>query len=126
MGNPVVHFEIRTQDRRKAMQFYGELFDWKIAPDDRTGNLMIYAGEHPTGSIMETPSPGGTGVMNYIRVDNIEQALTQVEQLGGKRQTGRTELSGIGCWATFTDPEGNQMGLWEHLPVPEVDPSLLA
>ena len=32
MGNPVVHFEIRTEDPDAARDFYGSLFGWTF-PD---------------------------------------------------------------------------------------------
>jgi hypothetical protein len=50
-------------------------------------------------------------------VDDIAQALRQIETAGGKVLTPRTEIgSDMGAFAAFTDPVGNEFGLYEEPP----------
>src|ERR1039457_3477023 len=49
----------------------------------------------------------------YMRVDDLDGYLDRAEQLGGKRLVPPTDLPGdFGRFAIFTDPDGNQVGLW--------------
>ena len=49
----------------------------------------------------------------YMRVDDLDAYLDRAEQLGGKRLVPPTDLPGdYGRFAIFTDPDGNQVGLW--------------
>ena len=48
-----------------------------------------------------------------MRVDDLDTYLDRAEQLGGKRLVPPTDLPGdFGRFAVFTDPDGNQVGLW--------------
>ena len=49
----------------------------------------------------------------YVKVDDLDAHLDRAEALGGKRLVAPTELpGGFGRFAIFTDPDGNQVGLW--------------
>ena len=51
----------------------------------------------------------------YIMVDNITESLRQIEAAGGKVVTPRTEIgNSLGAFAAFTDPVGNEFGLYEE------------
>jgi hypothetical protein len=48
-------------------------------------------------------------------VDSITESLKQIEEAGGKVVTPRTEIGpGMGAFAAFTDPVGNEFGLYEE------------
>jgi predicted enzyme related to lactoylglutathione lyase len=48
-----------------------------------------------------------------MRVDDLDSYLDRAEQLGGKRLVPPMDLPGdMGRIAIFTDPDGNQVGLW--------------
>jgi len=48
-----------------------------------------------------------------MRVDDLDAYLDKAEQLGGTRVLPPTDLpEGFGRIAVFTDPDGNQVGLW--------------
>jgi uncharacterized RDD family membrane protein YckC len=44
----------------------------------------------------------------------VEDALKQVESAGGSVVRARTEIPGMVAFASFKDPEGNTLGLWEN------------
>lgn len=48
-------------------------------------------------------------------VDNIAESLKQIENAGGKVTTPRTDIGpNMGAFAAFTDPVGNEFGLYEE------------
>lgn len=48
-------------------------------------------------------------------VDSIAESLPQIENGGGKVITPRTDIGpNMGAFAVFTDPVGNEFGLYEE------------
>src|SRR5690242_15555365 len=119
MGAPVAWFEITSNDHERAQKFYAELFGWTVNADPKMGGYGIVdtgAGENAVGGGIG-PSGGAddpVGVKIYLKVDDLEKYLTRAEQLGGKRVGELIELpDGWGTVATFTDPDGNPVGIWK-------------
>jgi uncharacterized protein len=117
MGQPVAFFEVISPDHERAQKFYGELFGWQVAADPAMGGYGLVdagAGEDAIGGgIGPSSAPGDAGVKIYVRVDDMEAFLDRAERLGGRRLVPPTDLPGeFGRFAIFTDPDGNQVGLW--------------
>ena len=117
MGQPVAFFEVISPDHERAQKFYGELFGWQVAADPAMGGYGLVdtgAGEDAIGGgIGPSSAPGDAGVKIYVRVDDLEAFLDRAERLGGRRLLPPTDLPGeFGRFAIFTDPDGNQVGLW--------------
>jgi uncharacterized protein len=117
MGQPVAFFEVISPDHERAQKFYGELFGWQVAADPAMGGYGLVdtgAGEDAIGGgIGPSSAPGDAGVKIYVRVDDLEAFLDRAERLGGRRLVPPTDLPGeFGRFAIFTDPDGNQVGLW--------------
>ena len=117
MGQPVAFFEVISPDHERAQKFYGELFGWQVAADPAMGGYGLVdtgAGEDASGGgIGPSSAPGDAGVKIYVRVDDLEAFLDRAERLGGRRLVPPTDLPGeFGRFAIFTDPDGNQVGLW--------------
>ncbi len=117
MGQPVAFFEIISPDHERAQKFYRELFGWEVAADPAMGGYGLVdtgAGEDAIGGgIGPGEAPGEKNVKIYMRVDDLDAYLDRAEQLGGKRLVSPTDLPGdFGRFAVFTDPDGNQVGLW--------------
>jgi predicted enzyme related to lactoylglutathione lyase len=48
-------------------------------------------------------------------VDAIDETLDRIQAAGGRILTPRTEIgSGMGAFAAFVDPVGNEFGLYEE------------
>ena len=117
MGQPVAFFEVVSADHERAQKFYSELFGWQVAADPAMGGYGLVdtgAGEGAIGGgIGPASGPDEAGVKIYMRVDDLDAYLDRAEQLGGKRLVPPTDLPGdYGRFAIFTDPDGNQVGLW--------------
>ena len=123
----VVHFEIPADDEGRARDFYRDVFGWQLqempemqytlmmtTPVDQQTQLPTEPGAINGGLMKrssDTPSPVLT-----VDVESIDDALKQIESRGGSVVKARTEISGMGAFAYFTDTEGNVMGLWETAP----------
>jgi predicted enzyme related to lactoylglutathione lyase len=117
MGQPVEFFEVISPDHKRAQKFYSELFEWQVVADPAMGGYGLVdtgAGEGAIGGgIGPSSAPGDAGVKIYMRVSDLEGYLDRAEQLGGTRLVPPTDLPGdFGRFAIFTDPDGNQVGLW--------------
>ena len=117
MGQPVAFFEGISPDHERAQKFYSELFGWQVAADPAMGGYGLVdtgAGEDAIGGgIGPASEPGDAGVKIYVRVDDLDAYLDRAEKLGGTRLVPPTDLPGdFGRFAVFTDPDGNQVGLW--------------
>lgn len=119
----VVHFEIPFDDKRRAMRFYAEAFDWKLTDMAEMSYVMA-----ETAAVDETRMPKEPGAINgglferpkeapypivYVSVSSVDQALKRVQAAGGKIVTPRTQIPGMGAYARVTDSEGNIVGLFE-------------
>ena len=115
MGQPVIHFEIMGKDAEKLQSFYTTLFDWKIE--------RSFIGEEMNYGAVEANGDGiGGGVAGnprmdphvtfYVAVDDVEDALSKAESLGGTRVMGPDKMDDPAMiLGMFNDPEGNMVGL---------------
>ncbi|HEX3106604.1 MAG TPA: VOC family protein [Terriglobales bacterium] len=113
MPNPFCHVELNTTDLKKAKEFYGKLFNWKLEdiPGDYT---MIGVGEGTGGGMMKNPIPGAPSFwLSYVLVDDIESATKKAKSLGAKVMKDVTPVSDFGWLSIITDPTGATLGLWK-------------
>lgn len=120
MGQPVVHFEIIGRDPAELRGYYGDLFGWDFDTGDAATPAVSEPGSygfvhgHTTDGI-NGGIGGGEGfdasVLFYVGVPNVEAALERAEQLGGIRRMGPEGTPGQLMVGTFTDPEGNLIGV---------------
>ena len=112
MGNPTMWFEVAGKDHQALKGFYSQLFDWELT--DMEGapySTVDNKGEGIPGGIGAAPEGHPGHVTFYVQVEDLEAALSKVEQLGGKRGMGPMDIPNGGQIALFTDPEGHEIGL---------------
>jgi len=116
--NAIGWFEIHVKDFDAAIKFYGGIFKWEFKQSQSTGSLYwnIYTGEGSIGGgFMKKTKPehDGSAVILYIEVENIEEALKKVTEIGGKVNTPKTLINeNAGFFGLLNDPDGNLIGLW--------------
>lgn len=111
MPNPVVHFEILGKDGKKAQQYYGSLFDWKIDADNPMAYGLVHNdGEGIDGGVAQAEQ-GGPTVTFYVQVDDPQKYLDRAIALGGKLVMPVTEVPGMVTMCQFADPDGNVIGI---------------
>ncbi len=89
-GAPVWH-ELHTRDYRAAVPFYQEVFGWKtevMSDTDEFRYTTLGSGDDAKAGIMDASGFLPEGVPShwvvYFGVANADQALKQIEELGGK------------------------------------------
>lgn len=115
MKNPVVHFEIRSQDPAALHEYYGKLFDWRIEHHEAIDYRVISTKdkEDQAGINGGLGATGGApnSVTFYVQVDDIEERLQKAVELGGTVIMPVTTIPGAVTFAMFADPQGNCVGL---------------
>ena len=104
--NPVVHFEIQSNQPKELQEFYSKLFDWKIdANNPMSYGIVDTESEGISGGI--GPAMGSNRVTFYAQVEDLQKTLDSVESMGGKTLMPPTDIPDMVTFALFSDPEGN-------------------
>jgi uncharacterized protein len=124
MSGRVVHFEIPADDLSRASEFYRAAFDWAVTSVAGMDYAMLETTPADASGMPKEPGSinGGmllrdearTSPLVTIDVDDIDEALQRVEELGGTAVLPKQEVMGMGYTAYFTDTEGNVIGLWQN------------
>ncbi len=124
MNGKVVHFEVPAKDLKRAKSFYSEVFNWST--NDAEGMEYVLVG---TTKVNEQGMPTEPGAINggiakkggavespviTIQVEEIDDALREVERHGGKTVVKKTAMGEWGFYGYFKDTEGNVMGLFQR------------
>jgi len=113
----IVHVEIPSANVESAARFYQDLFGWKIQPVPEMNYTMWEAGngdEYGGFPLVSDDNPAGQ-VLIYIDSDDIDADLKNVQKLGGKVLTQKTEIPGMGWFGIFKDPTGNVLALYTSM-----------
>jgi uncharacterized protein len=111
----VSYLRIPAPDDRRSAAFYHEVFDWAISTNGPHPSFSDGTG-HVIGHFMsDLLVVGEGGVLPYVYVDDIDEAIARVRRNGG--EIARQPYPEGDLWvATFRDPAGNVIGLWQHGP----------
>ncbi len=110
----VSYLEIPAVDIQQSADFYESVLGWQIHQgqsghisfDDRSGDLI---GRWVTGRVPSREP----GVLPYIYVDRIDDVVQRVVNQGGEIVKPPYPEGDLRV-ATFRDPAGNLMGIWEE------------
>ncbi|HYN44905.1 MAG TPA: VOC family protein [Candidatus Limnocylindrales bacterium] len=125
--NPVVHFEMPAEDRKRMSGFYTKAFGWQ------TNQLGPEMGEYvlvTTTEVDENMMPKKPGAINggffqktddkpsqypsvVIQVDDIKESMKKVEEAGGKVLGEPMEIPNVGWYVSFFDTEGNRVSMMQ-------------
>lgn len=114
----VVHFEIQADDPRKAIDFYEEVFGWEFSRyEGPTEYWTIRTGGEAEFGIHGGLARRGTGSdpYNVIDVRDLDGAIARVRAAGGTIITPPRDIPGVGRYAAFRDPAGNEFGMLQYL-----------
>ncbi|GIN39370.1 MULTISPECIES: VOC family protein [Heyndrickxia] len=113
--NRIAHFEMQVSNTEKTIEFYKNIFGWKIEPFGDYGYNFITTDEEGvevTGGIL--PSPDGQArIINTIEVNNLEESLEKVQENGGETIYPKMALPGRGFVAYCQGPEGLLFGIFQ-------------
>jgi predicted enzyme related to lactoylglutathione lyase len=123
--NPVVHFEMPYKDAKRVAEFYSKVFGWNMADTgEQMGHYVTAAtAETDENRMVKTPgtinggfyslqmAPQSTAPSVVISVNDLQEAIKNIEAAGGKMLGEPQEIPGIGLWVSFTDSEGNRVSV---------------
>ena len=122
--NPVVHFELPAEDRKRMADFYTKVFGWKTEQlGEDMGNYVL-----ATTTDSDEKGPKKPGAINggffqktddkpaqypsvVIAVDDIDEHIKTLERAGGKVLGEPVDIPGVGRYVSFLDTEGNRIGM---------------
>ena len=122
--NPVVHFEMPAEDRKRMADFYTRAFGWRTQQlGEEMGNYVLV-----TTTDSDDNGPKKPGAINggfftktsdmpaqfpsvVIAVDDIKASMAAVKQAGGKVLGEPMEIPGVGHYVSFFDTEGNRVSM---------------
>ena len=110
----ICYLEIPAKTAQASAEFYSSIFwtvrkrgDGELAFDDPGGVSGTW--------VKESDRTLDERTRTYIMVDAIADTLTRIEAAGGRVLTPRTSIgAGMGAFAVFVDPVGNEFGLYEE------------
>ena len=127
--NPVVHFEMPADDRKRMADFYTNVFGWQtqmLGPE--MGDYVLAA----TTESDEKGRPKKPGAINggffpksddkpgqypsvVIAVEDIKGHMKKVEKAGDKVFGEPWDIPGVGLYVAFIDTEGNRVSMLQPL-----------
>ena len=123
--DPVIHFEMPAEDRKRMIAFYSRVFGWEtkqLGPE--MGNFVTV---NTTESENNTPKKSGiinggfyqkTGDVAQtttvtIQVGDIKACREKIVKAGGKISGDIMDMPGLGLFLSFFDTEGNRVNLMQ-------------
>lgn len=110
----VTHVEIPVSDLAAATDFYSQIFGWQITESPGfEGYPMWQAPNKISGGALTAREEGFSQPRSVVEVDSIDDVLAKVTALGGRVEMPKDQIDATSWYAVFTDPDGNQIGLYE-------------
>lgn len=104
--------ELYVRDPEGTQGFYTGLFGWEVqqVPSGVGAPYRLFTvGGQPASGMLEIQEEWGEMPPNwsvYFAVENLEEALAKVAELGGSVETDPMEVPGVGSFAVASDPSG--------------------
>ena len=115
MPGQIVHFEIPADDTSQSREFWGSLFGWQFESFPGPSEYHMTRISEQSGAAITNMEPGKHGMRAYFDVDDIKAGAARVKELGGEAGDPMA-VPTMGWFATCTDPQGNEFGLWQNDP----------
>jgi uncharacterized protein len=111
----IAYVQIPSNDVDRSAAFYESVFGWnirrrsdgEIAFDDGVGEV---SGMWVTGR----PPMSEAGLLVYVMVDSVEESLATITEAGGAVVKPLTPQGEGEAYATFRDPAGNVLGVFQQ------------
>ena len=108
----VSYLRIPAPDPERTAAFYATVFGWTVETDRDHPSFTDGSG-HVIGHFMaDLPVAGEGGVKPYVYVDDVAATLDRALANGGGPATAPYPEGNLTV-ATFRDPAGNEIGVWQ-------------
>jgi uncharacterized protein len=111
----ISYLHIPALDPQESARFYADVFGWEIRDHPEHPSFTDGTG-HVIGAFMANrPVSGESGMLPYIYVTSVDEILHSVSARGGAPVMVPYPEGDL--WvATFRDPAGNIVGVWQQGP----------
>ena len=109
----VSYLRIPAEDPRQSASFYAAVFGWSVDSDRESPSFEDGTGHVIGHFVADLPAAGEAGVRPYVFVERVDETLALVVAQGGELVTP-PYLEGDLLVATFRDPSGNVVGVWQR------------
>jgi uncharacterized protein len=109
----ISYLRIAATEPRRSAAFYAAVFGWKVDAERADPSFEDGTG-HVIGHFMtHLPVAGEAGVVPYVFVGRVDETLEKVVAQGGEIVTPPYPEGDLRV-ATFRDPAGNVIGVWQQ------------
>ena len=116
----VSYLWIPAADPHRSAAFYEAVFGWKVDVDRERPSFEDGTGHVIGHFIKDAPVAGDAGIRPYVFVESVDETLDKVAAQGGEVVTAPYPEGDL--WvATFRDPAGNVVGVWQTGPRESAD-----
>ena len=121
--NPVVHFEMPAEDRKRMSDFYTDVFGWETNQlGEDMGNYVVVMTTESTekgptkpgainGGFYQKTDEMSSAPSIVINVDDINEHIGKVKSAGGRILGEPMDIPGVGMYVSFLDTEGNRVSM---------------
>jgi predicted enzyme related to lactoylglutathione lyase len=122
-GRPL-WYELLTTEMKAAEAFYKTVVGWTATPFEGAASpytMFNNAGGVPVAGVMTLPEGLNAPPhwVMYIGVPQLEEAVAQIERLGGSVLSHLIEVPSVGRMRTMRDPQGAMFSVYEPASPPE-------
>jgi predicted enzyme related to lactoylglutathione lyase len=111
----VSYLRIPATDPPATAAFYAAVFDWRLGGNAAEPSFEDGSGHVIGHFVADLPVAGEAGVRPYIFVERVDETLDKVVAHGGEVVTSPYPEGDL--WvATYRDPVGNVLGVWQTGP----------
>lgn len=122
--NPVVHFEMPAEDRKRLIKFYSSVFGWKMLQmgPEMGEHVIAHTTETDADNMVQTKGAINGGFFAksgdqpnipsvVIDVEDVKAHSKKVIEAGSKIIGEPQDIPGVGIWVVFTDNEGDRVSM---------------
>jgi predicted enzyme related to lactoylglutathione lyase len=114
-ANAISYLRLPATDPERASRFYAAVFGWEIRGRGSSPAFTDGSGHVIGHFVSDQAVAGADGVRPYIYVDDLDATVRAIEIQGGRLATPPYPEGDLSV-ATFRDPEGNEIGIWQRVP----------
>jgi len=109
--------ELASTDPAATRRFLEKVFGWSFESVKMLGGeYLSFDAPGGRGGIRPTQPKEMPGSTNYVRVPDLDAALTKIKASGGEVVLPRVDVPGMGSFFWFRIPGGPIMACWEDAP----------
>jgi predicted enzyme related to lactoylglutathione lyase len=106
------YLRIPAAEPQRLGAFYEAVFGWEVRADRDEPGFTDGSG-HVIGHFVSSQAPAGeAGIRPYVFVESVDETLAKVVAEGGEVVTEPYPEGDLRV-ATFRDPAGNVLGVWQ-------------